>query len=304
MSDGAKRIQAKEDMLDGVPSAVIVRGPRRFSAAWVLPVIAIVVAGVLGWQAWEQRGVRVWVTFTDAAGLRVGNDVIYRGISVGTIRDVRLAPEGTRVMVEAMLRPEAASLAVEGSRFWIAKPSVSLAGISGLETLIGPTYLNVAPGGAEHSEAFVFDGLPEKPGDLSGEQKGLRVVLRASRRGTVSVGSPVLYRDVAVGRVEEVRLADDARWVEIDAVIIDEFAHLVRSHTKFFKASGIGIDFGWFGGLSVRAESLEALVSGAIGFATPEKTGDLASDGAVFDVAAEPENDWLRWDPVLSKEGG
>ncbi len=287
-----------------VPDAVIVRGARRFSAAWLLPVIAIVVAGVLGWQAWQQRGVSVWVTFPDAAGLRVGNDVIYRGISVGTIRDVRLAPQGKRVMVEAMLRPEAAPLAVEGSRFWIAKPSVSLAGVTGLETLIGPTYLNVSPGRAENAEAFVFDGLPEKPADLSDQQKGLRVVLRAARRGTVSVGSPVLYRDVAVGRVEEVRLAQDARWIEIDAVIIDEFAHLVRSRTRFFKASGIGIDFGWFGGLSVRAESLEALVSGAIGFATPEKTGERARDGDVFDVADEPDSDWLKWDPVLSDEGG
>ncbi len=278
---------------------VIVPRPRRISIAWVLPLLAIVAAAFLGWQAWQQRGVPVWITFDDAAGLRVGNDVVYRGIIVGTIGDVRLAPEGKRVIVEAVLRPEADMLARQGTRFWIAKPQVSLGGITGLDTLIGPTYLNVAPAENPGKPAFSFDGLKEKAREPVAADGGLRLVLRAARRGTVSVGSPIIYRDIAVGHVEAVRLADDARWVEIDAVIVERYAHLVRSRTRFFKANSIGIDFGWFAGLSVRADSLEALVSGAIGFATPERTGTKITQGTVFDVADEPDSDWFKWDPPL-----
>lgn len=284
---------------DQPAAPVVVRAQRRLSAAWVLPILAIAAAALLGYQAWKERGVPVWVSFSDAAGLRPGNDVIYRGISVGTIRDVRLAPEGRRVVVEAMLRPEAAPLAAEGTRFWIARPEVSLAGVTGLETLIGPTYLNLLPSERDTPPQFVFDGLNERP-DLDAADQGLRLTLRIAQRGSVSVGSPILYRDVAVGRVEEVRLANDARSVEVEAVIANRYAHLVRAKTRFFKASGIGVDFGWFGGLSVRAESLEALVSGAIGFATPSKPGDPATDGAEYEVAPEPDSDWLKWDPPLT----
>lgn len=283
------------------PSAVVVRQRRRPSAAWILPILALAAAALLGWQAWKQRGVTVRVSFSDAAGLRPGDDVIYRGISVGTIRDVRLSPQARRVVVEAVLRPEAAPLAAEGTRFWIARPEVSLNGVTGLDTLIGPTYLNVLPDMQGGDQQSAFEGLSERP-DLDSANQGLRVVLRLARRGTVSVGSPVLYRDVAVGRVNEVRLAADARWVELEAVIIDRYAHLVRDNTRFFKATGIGIDFGWFGGLSVRAESLEALVSGAIGFATPSRPGDHAPDNTVFDVAPEADADWLKWDPILTTE--
>lgn len=286
---------------DQPAAPVLVRAPRRLSAAWILPILAIAAAAFLGFQAWKERGVPVWITFSDAAGLRPGNDVMYRGISVGTIRDVRLAPQGRRVVVEAMLRPEAAPLAAEGTRFWIARPEVSLAGVTGLETLIGPTYLNLLPTDRDTPPQFIFDGLNERP-DLDSADAGLRLTLRIAQRGTVSVGSPILYRDVAVGRVEEVRLAEDARSVEVHAVIANRYAHLVREKTRFFKATGIGIDFGWFGGLSVRAESLEALVSGAIAFATPSRPGEPAADGAEYEVAPEPESDWLKWDPPLTPE--
>ncbi|RMH14836.1 MAG: MCE family protein [Planctomycetota bacterium] len=276
---------------------VIVERQRRFSLAWIVPVLAILVAALLSYQAWQQRGIAVFITFEHAGGLKVGDAVVYRGFPVGDIRDIQLSPDLGEVIIEARLLPQAEGLARAGTQFWVARPEVSLAGVSGLDTLLGPTYLNVRPARQPGKPQFRFEGRPDAPRD---QATGLHVVLRLARRGTVSTGSPILYRDVPVGQVGGVRLAEDARWVEVDAHIREEFAHLVRSRTRFFKASGIGIDFGWFQGLSVRAESLEALVSGAIGFATPDKPGDPVSDGVMFDVADQPDSDWLKWDPPLS----
>lgn len=281
-------------------SPVIVACERRLSLAWVVPLLAIVVAGLLAYQAWKERGVAVFITFDDAGGLRQGDALVYRGIRVGDIRDIRLSPELADVVIEARLRPEAEGLAREGTRFWVARPQVSLEGVSGLDTLLGPTYLNVLPSEKPGKPESRFVGLADTPLDSS--ESGLHVVLRLARRGTISTGSPILYRDVPVGQVDGVRLAADARWVEVDATIREEHAHLVRSKTRFFKAIGIGVDFGWFQGLSVRAESLEALVNGALAFATPEKPGEVVGDGVMFDVADEPDSDWLKWDPSLSSD--
>lgn len=277
---------------------IVVTRPRQVSLAWIVPVLALAAACVLGYQAWQERGLPVYITFEDAGGLRAGDALVYRGIPVGEIRDVRLSRDLGRVVIEARLRPEAEDLARDGTRFWVARPEVSLAGVSGLDTLLGPTYLNVLPSSTPGDVTTRFEGDNRAP--LDQVASGLHVVLRLARRGTVSTGSPILYRDVPVGQVDGVRLAGDARFVEVDATIREEFGHLVRQKTRFFKASGIGVDFGWFQGLSVRAESLETLVSGAIAFATPEKPGEPASDGALFDVADQPESDWLKWSPVLS----
>lgn len=288
-------------MSEDPAAPIIVPRERRFSLAWALPLLAVVVAGVLTFQAWKERGVAVFITFDDAGGLRPGDALVYRGVRVGDIRDIRLAPGLAEVVIEARLRPEAEELAREGTRFWVARPKVSLAGVSGLDTLLGPTYLNVLPGEQPGRPTWRFVGLEDTP--VSSTEHALHVVLRLARRGTISTGSPILYRDVPVGQVDSVRLASDARGVEVDATIDEQYAHLVRSRTRFFRASGIGIDFGWFQGLSVRAESLEALLNGAVGFATPEKPGELVSDGAVFDVADAPDSDWLKWAPALSVQG-
>ncbi|MCL4222381.1 MAG: MCE family protein [Phycisphaerales bacterium] len=285
-------------MNEQAAAPVVVARSRRVSLAWLVPVLALAAACVLGYQAWLERGLPVFITFEDAGGLRAGDALVYRGIPVGEIRDVRLARDLGRVVIEARLRPEAEDLAREGTRFWVARPEVSLAGVSGLDTLLGPTYLNVHPGSTPGDVRTRFEG--DKRAPLDQLASGLHIVLRLVRRGTVSTGSPILYRDVPVGQVDGVRLASDARFVEVDATIREEYGHLVRQRTRFFKASGIGVDFGWFQGLSVRAESLEALVNGAIAFATPEKPGDAVGDGAVFDVADAPESDWLKWSPALS----
>lgn len=285
-------------MTEEPSTPVVVRRERRVSLAWIVPLLAIAVAGVLAYQSWKERGVSVFIRFDDAAGLRAGDALVYRGTHVGEIRDVQLSADLASVVIEARLRPEAEGLAREGTRFWVARPQVSLAGVSGLDTLLGPTYLNVLPTNGQARPAYRFDGLDDAP--LDSAENGLHVVLRLQRRGTISTGSPILYRDVPVGQVDGVRLAPDARWVEVDATIREEYARLVRERTRFFKASGIGVDFGWFQGLSVKAENLEALVNGAIGFATPDKPGVAVGDGAFFDVADEPDGDWLKWDPVLS----
>ncbi|MBX3321843.1 MAG: MCE family protein [Phycisphaeraceae bacterium] len=275
---------------------------RRVSLAWLVPIFALIGAGLLAHSAWQQRGVRVSITFEDAGGLRPGDAVMYRGIRVGDIRDVRLAEDLRAVVVEAELRPEAGALAREHSRFWVAKPEVSLAGVSGLETLMGPTYLNVLPRAGDAVFRAKFDGLRDTPKGAAEVGDGLRVVLMMPRRGTVSVGSPILYRDIPVGHVQDVRLSPNARQVEVEAIIVAEHAALVRERTRFYKASGIGVDFGWFRGLTVRADSLESLVSGAIAFATPSRAGAVVEPGHVFDVAGEPDAEWLKWEPDLALE--
>jgi paraquat-inducible protein B len=281
---------------------MIVDRRRRLSLAWLVPLVALVGAAFLAHSAWQQRGIRVSVTFPDAGGLRPGDAVMYRGIRVGDVRDVRLSSDLQQVVIDAELRAEAGALAREHSRFWIARPQVSLAGVSGLETLIGPTYLNVQPRAGDAVFRSRFVGLRDAPKSVAADGDGVRVVLHMPRRGTVSVGSPILYRDIPVGHVHEVRLSTDATRVEVEAVIIAEHAALVRERTRFFKASGIGVDFGWFRGLSVRADSLESLVSGAIGLATPARGGAQVESGHIFEVASEPDPEWLKWEPDLSAE--
>ena len=145
-----------------------------------------------------------------------------------------------------------------------------------------------------------FIGLDSAPETDQAPAGALRITLRADRLGPIAEGSPVQYRDITVGHVRSWTLAPDATGVDLAITIEPGYRDLVRTNTRFWNASGIGMDWGWFRGLEVRAGSLESLVGGIIGFATPDRPGATVESGATFELAAEPESDWLRWKPAIT----
>jgi len=283
-----------------IPASTIERAPRRWTWAWLVTIAALALGAVLVYQAWEQKGQIVLIRFNTAGGLRAGDPVAYRGIPIGEVDEVRLGTDLESIIVQATIRPDATGLIVEGSKWWIVRPEIGFRRISGLETLLGPRYVEVEPGPPGGSRTRRFEGLERSPEATPTQPDALSIVLLAPRRGSLAIGSPVHFRDIRVGAVRSFEFADDATNVRVGVDIDPEYAHLVRSRSRFWNASGIGVDWGIFGGLSVRTESLETVLGGGIGFATPNRPGDPVEQGHVFDLAADVDPDWLNWDPVLT----
>lgn len=249
------------------------RRASNWSAIWVLPLVALAIGAWLAWQAYSQAGVKIEVFFETGEGIQIGRtEVVYKGMSIGKVVDMRLDDRGQRRGVRATLEMDQDfrdSLRT-GTRFWLVKPSVSLAGITGLETLVSGNYIAVAPGEGELAEQFV--ALDEPP-PLSHSQPGLHLTLKADRLGSLNRDSPIFYRQIQVGRVKNFELAADNTTVNVNIFIEPTYAHLVRKHTRFWNASGISVDAS-LSGVKVRSESLTSLISGGIAFATPEHRKD------------------------------
>jgi len=284
---------------EAVPVAAV-RPARRFSTAWLIPLAALIFIGVLLIaHLTRARGPVITIRFDDAAGLAPGAEIVHRGLAVGIVRDLRPTPDFQSVLVTAELAPEAARLAADGTDFWIVRPEVSLQRIAGLETLIGPRYIAVRPGpeGAPAQTAFI--GLEVAPRLGPPAEGSVRVTLRAARLGSITPGSPVFYREIPVGQVRAADLAPDATGVLIALDIEPAYAPLVRDNSRFWRAGGLGVDFGLFRGLSVRAESLDQFVNTGIAFATPNRPGNPPGPDRRFDLADAPDKDWLDWAPSI-----
>ncbi|WP_421683696.1 MCE family protein [Stutzerimonas urumqiensis] len=244
-----------------------------WSAIWVLPLIALLIGGWLAWQAYSERGVNIRVRFETGEGIEVGKtQVVYKGMSIGEVSALDLDDEGERRGVVATLEmnKDAQDYLREQTRFWLVKPSITLAGITGLETLVSGNYIAVSPGGGE--PAREFSALAQEP-PLSDLNPGLHLTLKADRLGSLNRGSPVYYKQIQVGQVKNYELGADQRTIEVKVYIEPEYASLVRKHTRFWNASGISIDAG-LSGVKVHAESLASIVAGGISFATPEHRKD------------------------------
>ncbi|PWB34813.1 MCE family protein [Pseudomonas sp. SDI] len=249
------------------------RPASNWSAIWILPLIALIIGGWLGWQAYRDSGVNIEVRFSSGEGIVANKtEVFYKGMSVGKVKSLVLDDKGsnTGVIATIEMTQAADSHLRTGTRFWLVKPSVSLAGITGLETLVSGNYIAVSPGEGEPTKRF--KALSEAP-PLSDSEPGLHLTLKADRLGSLDRDSPVFYKQIQVGRVKSYRLAEDQGTVEIKVFIAPAYASLVRKHTRFWNASGISIDAN-LSGVKVRSESLASIVAGGIAFATPEHRKD------------------------------
>jgi hypothetical protein len=52
-------------------------------------------------------------------------------------------------------------------------------------------------------------------------------------------------------------------------------------------------------GLQIHAESLAAIMSGGVAFATPNSPGHAVKAGSVFQMHSEVKDDWLEWSPLI-----
>jgi len=244
-----------------------------WSAIWILPLIALAIGAWLAWQAYSERGIHIEVVFESAEGIEIGKtSVLYKGMTIGVVRDLRLGDDERRqvVVADIEMNKDVDGYLRSGTRFWLVKPSVTLAGITGLETLVSGNYIGISPADGETMRRFV--ALAEEP-PMSDSRIGLHLTLKAERLGSLNRGSPVFYRQIQVGQVKNYVLSEDDSTVEVQLYIQPEYAHLVRKHTRFWNASGVTVDAG-LTGVKFRTESLASIVAGGIAFATPSHRKD------------------------------
>ncbi len=256
--------------MSDLPKARI-RPASNWSVIWVLPLIALLIGGWLAYRAFSEAGIEIKVHFESGDGIQANKtELIYRGISVGTVTELHIADDMKGVIASIEIRKEAAPYLSKNTRFWLVKPRISLGGVTGLETLVSGVYIAVEPAQGEPEREFV--ALKEPPG-MSDDLPGLHITLKAERLGSLEQGSPVYYKQIQVGQVKGYTLGADQKTIEVKVHIEPEYAQLVRKHTRFWNAGGVTVS-GGLSGFKVRTESLLSIAAGGIAFATPDHRQD------------------------------
>jgi len=215
-----------------------------------------------------------------ASGVAAGRTrIIYRGAQIGSVHAVDLSEDLSKVIAKVGLLPRFRPLLRDGTRFWTVAPRLGLTGID-TDALLGGTYITLRPGDGAPRDRFVVGDRPPPAGP---EAPGLQLTLLAADSASLRTGSPVTYRRLVVGQVEEVALSDDGGQVEIRITVEPDHAHLVTERSRFFNSGGVTVK-GSLAGVSVHTDSLAATMIGGVSFFTPAATeaGTAAADGARF----------------------
>ena len=265
-----------------LPQATAVRPRRsRISIVWIIPVLAVLVGIGIAVQRIRAEGPTITIVFRAAEGIEAGKTFIkYKDVIIGQVKTVQFTEDYQNVEVTAKISKRAAGLMVEDAQFWVVRPTISLSGISGLNTLLSGNYIGFQAGTSTVEDSD-FIGLEKAP--FVAGRLGHVYTLKADDLGSLAVGSPVHYRHLPVGQVIGFELAPDGKSVDIQVFVSTPYDNFVSLGTRFWRVSGISVNFG-ADGLDVRTESLASLLVGGLAFDVPPFVHDTtaAPPDAVF----------------------
>ncbi|MEZ7979273.1 MAG: MlaD family protein [Myxococcota bacterium] len=263
-------------------------------------------------KAIDASGLKVVLHAEGLSGIDIGSPLLHRQTEVGSVVHHQLAKDGKSVAIDIYVLPEFSMLVSSKSRFWNASGVAVKAGMGGIDIQTESLKALVSGGIAfdtpgenvtsklkQDAEFWLYDSRPDLA-ESDFRYGGHALIVEAPELGGLKLGDRVYYRGEPVGAVVSHGLSADHSRVRVHLNIQNRYAPLVRNNSVFWNASGISANLG-LKGLHIHTESLEALLSGGIAFATPDSAGTQVKAGSVFALHAEAEDKWTKW---AGAEGG
>ncbi len=275
--------------LDDLPSAVPTRS--RWSGLpliWILPAVVILAGAFVVIHEKLAQGTSIEIRFHNAEDLEANKTKIrYKDVEIGDVRDIHVSKDRKEVVVTAMIHRDASEYLVDDTRFWVVRPRISAAGVTGLGTLVSGAYISVDVGrSATRSEHFV--GL-EIPPIVTSDLPGRRFALHADDLGSLDIGSRVFYRHIAAGQVVGYTLDPGGAGVTLTIFVNAPFDAYVTGATRFWQASGIDMSIN-SDGIKLRTESLTSILQGGVAFQSlPGSAMTAAPSNTTFTLYLDEE---------------
>ncbi|HME70607.1 MAG TPA: MlaD family protein, partial [Myxococcota bacterium] len=248
-------------------SRAVGRRQTRLSLVWIIPIVAAIAGAWVAVTRILAEGPKITIVFRSAEGLEAGKTQIhYNGVDVGTVTTIRLSEDHLRVIITAQMAPKTQSFLVDDTKFWVVRPRISGASVTGLGTLISGAYIGMEIGQSGVSKRN-FVAL-ENPPVVTIETPGRFFSLKAPDLGSLDNGTPIYFRRLQVGQVTSYELEPDGKSLNVKVFVNAPYDQYVTPNTRFWQASGIDVSLS-ASGLSVQTQSLLSILVGGIAFETP-----------------------------------
>ena len=239
-----------------------------FTSIWIVPIIALIIASSLVFQYYSSLGIKVTINFPKNEGLKAGQSLVkYKNVSIGVVEKITLDEEGHGVIVEVRMNKDVADYLNYEAKFWIVRPEVGTGGISGLDTIISGTYINM------YSKKIdsIF-GKSKK--DFIGLPKAYRIkkevsyfVLNSSNGYNISLNTPIYMKNIKVGKIEYINMSPDDKSIQYILYVKKEFVKHININSRFWVKNMLNMTL-QNSTLSVNVAPIQTLVTGGIEFSS------------------------------------
>lgn len=256
--------------------------PLRFNAVWLVPILALIVAGWMVYDNWAKMGEEIVLVAESAEGIEAGKTKVkVHNVEVGEVQDVRLSDDFKQALITVRMKQGTHDMLHSDAKFWVVKPRVGVKGVSGLGTVLSGAYIEMEPG-RKGERITRFKVMPQPPLSTS-EDKGIRLRLKSKDMAKMDIGTPVHFRGYEVGHIEKADFDVKTGAIKYRIFIQAPYDSLVNDAVQFWLTPGFSVK-GSARGIEVRVDSLETLFWGGISFGLTKgrKPGKPVSDLSEF----------------------
>jgi len=190
--------------------------------------------------------------------------VYFNGIESGFIQSITYNPIEKNNEIKLILQKRCFAQINDKSYFWVVRPKLGFNQVEGLDTLLTGSYIAFS-NEADTTIAFNHTQLHDTPPPL----KGKRLILTATQSYALKVGTPILYKEMAIGEYEYGELINDGAFVKHHIVIYPNYTHLINKSSSFYLHAAIHANISTQG-VNVDVGSLEQIARGGIVVETPD----------------------------------
>ncbi len=242
------------------------KGVQLLTTIWLVPFIAMTIALWLAYQYYSKIGPTIEINFKENAGLIANQSQLkLRNVNIGMVTKISLSKDGEGVTVQVKVNKEVSKYLNEKAKFWIVHADVGSHGVSGLDTILSGSYIELY-GVKEKKRKLKFVGL-DKP-YIDKDAAGKYYILSAPNSNNIVEGSHVYYRMIEVGRVERVAISPDGKKVNFTIFVKEKYVPFINYESQFYTNSSFSLDFSK-GKLDMNIASVSQLVHGGISIYTP-----------------------------------
>ncbi len=198
------------------------------------------------------------ISFKDAAGIEQNTPIIFKGIEIGKITEVKLNKE--KLDSKAFIYEEYKYLLTNKTKFFVEEPSVSFDGVKNLGNIIKGNFVSLDYVKGEYQNSFT--AINKK--DINKSANLIKVELLSENLNSISNKSKIYYKNIEIGKVDNYVLTPDLKNVKITILIDEKYKDLINDNTLFYDMSSKLVEMKSLN-LNINYSGVEPLLNGAIG---------------------------------------
>ena len=227
---------------------------------------------------YEKDTFTISLLIEDNYNIKKTSKLLYRNIEIGTVKNISLDKS---IKVDLQIKDKYKYLFGKDAKIYLQGAKISLEKIENLSsTVLGDNLYLISDKNNGFKSRYDLDSVNP---DETYYEKGLRVQLKAKESKNITIGSPIYYKGFEVGEIYDADLTKNGEAIIFDLFIKEKYANILKTQSKFYKATTIDMDIGLFGA-KIKFGSAKSMLQGGIVFVndTTIKTPKKAKEGTIY----------------------